>query len=122
MLRMMNVGKQSDRVDRPEKNDCAVDLQSISADWQNHPRYSSSYYSLQAESAKVSNSSGRKIDMKSATTNGIEVVLCEFKKNVDRNELDKQQGKRCRLKVSLLEDLNTINISDIIITTIWGDM
>ncbi|KAI8370847.1 hypothetical protein EDC96DRAFT_542753 [Choanephora cucurbitarum] len=79
---------------------------------------SSSYYSLQAESAKVSNISGRKINMKSATANGIEVVLCEFKKNVDRNELAEQQGKCCRFDVALLEDLNTINIGDTIVTTI----
>ena len=38
MSRRTNVGKQSDRVDRPKSNDCAVDLQSISADWENHAR------------------------------------------------------------------------------------
>ncbi|KAI8376635.1 hypothetical protein EDC96DRAFT_540892 [Choanephora cucurbitarum] len=83
---------------------------------------SSSYYSLHSESAKVCNVSGRKIDMKSTTANGIEVSLCEFKKNVDKNELAEQQGKYCHLNVSLLEWLITINLSDKIITTIWGDM
>ena len=58
--------------------------------------------------------------MKSTTANRIEVALCEFKKNVDRNELAEQQGKCCRFNVALLEDSNTINISDRISTTAWG--
>ncbi|KAI8334940.1 hypothetical protein EDC96DRAFT_568553 [Choanephora cucurbitarum] len=129
MSRRTNVGKQSDHVDRPESNDCAVDLQSISVDWENQPRYATFggncakvnriYNRTHFSGAKVSNISERKIDMRSTTANGIEVALCEFKKNVNRNELIEQQGKCCRFDVALLEDLNTINISDKIVTTIW---
>ena len=60
--------------------------------------------------------------MKSTTANRIEVALCKFKKNVDRNELAEQQGKCCRFSIALLEELNTINISDKKITTIWSGM
>ncbi|KAI8375683.1 hypothetical protein EDC96DRAFT_541121 [Choanephora cucurbitarum] len=49
--------------------------------------------------------------------NGIEVTLCEFKRNVDRNKLAEQQGKCCRLNVALLEDSEPIRISDRVITT-----
>ncbi|OBZ89893.1 hypothetical protein A0J61_02045 [Choanephora cucurbitarum] len=82
----------------------------------------SSYYSLHSELVKVCNINRRKIDMKSTTANDIEVALCEFEKNVDRNELAEQQGKCHRLEVALLEDLEPINISDKIITATWGDI
>ncbi|KAI8370184.1 hypothetical protein EDC96DRAFT_573698 [Choanephora cucurbitarum] len=54
------------------------------------------------------------------TANGIEVALCKFKKNVERNKLAEQQGKCCRLNVFLLEYSEPINISDRVITTIWS--
>ncbi|KAI8053143.1 uncharacterized protein B0P05DRAFT_308037 [Gilbertella persicaria] len=83
---------------------------------------SSSYFSSHSESTTASNVSGRKIDMRFMADNGIEVALCEFKRNTDRRKLTEQQGKCCRLNVALLEDLKTIDINDRIIAITWGGM
>ncbi|KAI8327529.1 hypothetical protein BD560DRAFT_417970 [Blakeslea trispora] len=79
---------------------------------------SSSYCS--SNMSVASNVSGRKIDMKFISANGTEIALCEFKKDMDRRKLSEQQGKCCRLNVSLLEDLKTINVNERIIAVTWG--
>ncbi|KAI8386901.1 hypothetical protein BD560DRAFT_143840 [Blakeslea trispora] len=50
----------------------------------------SSVFSSGVETSTSSNISGRKIDMKFSASNGIEVALCEFKKNMEVRRLTEQ--------------------------------
>ncbi|KAI8375677.1 hypothetical protein EDC96DRAFT_303756 [Choanephora cucurbitarum] len=81
---------------------------------------SSSVFSSGVETSTASNISARKIDMKFSASNGIEVALCEFKKNMEARKLAEQQGKCCRLNLALLEDLKSIRINDRILAMTWG--